>query len=78
MASCSLYPYGLPQSLEDEGGWRSEKIIETFDIHAKYCFRTFGDLVITINEPHVVAVSGCEKGIAPALVPSLTSRLVMG
>lgn len=43
MTSCLLYNFGLPQSLEDEGGWRSEKIIETFDIHAKYYFRTFGD-----------------------------------
>ncbi|KAM6268203.1 LOW QUALITY PROTEIN: cytosolic beta-glucosidase-like [Spheniscus humboldti] len=57
------YHFGLPQSLEDEGGWRSEKIIETFDIHAKYYFRTFGD-VITINEPYIVAIGGCEKGIA--------------
>ncbi|KAM9661283.1 LOW QUALITY PROTEIN: cytosolic beta-glucosidase-like [Morphnus guianensis] len=63
MASCSLYHFGLPQSLEDEGGWRSEKIIKTFDIHARYCFRTFGD-VITINEPYVVAVGGCEKAVA--------------
>ncbi|CAN0114146.1 unnamed protein product [Bubo scandiacus] len=43
MTSCSLYHFGLPQSLEDEGGWRSEKIIETFDTHAKYSFRAFGD-----------------------------------
>ncbi|KAM9193193.1 LOW QUALITY PROTEIN: cytosolic beta-glucosidase-like [Mergus octosetaceus] len=34
MASCSLYHFDLPQSLEDRG-WRSEKIIETFDIHAE-------------------------------------------
>ncbi|KAM7112814.1 LOW QUALITY PROTEIN: cytosolic beta-glucosidase-like [Ciconia maguari] len=27
------YHFDLPQSLEDKGGWRSEKIIETFDIH---------------------------------------------
>ncbi|KAM6346014.1 LOW QUALITY PROTEIN: cytosolic beta-glucosidase-like [Podargus strigoides] len=70
------YHFDLPQSLEDEGGWRSEKIVETFDIHAKYCFRTFGD-VITINELYVVATGGCEKGIAPVLVPELTRQLRM-
>ncbi|CAN0040478.1 unnamed protein product, partial [Bubo scandiacus] len=30
---------GFINQKEDEGGWRSEKIIETFDTHAKYSFR---------------------------------------
>ncbi|KAM6261684.1 LOW QUALITY PROTEIN: cytosolic beta-glucosidase-like [Porphyrio hochstetteri] len=72
----SLYHFGLPQYLEDESGWRSEKIIKTFDIHAKYCFRTFGD-EITIHEPYVAAIGGCEKGIAPALVPELARQLII-
>ncbi|KAM6135735.1 LOW QUALITY PROTEIN: cytosolic beta-glucosidase-like [Phoenicopterus ruber ruber] len=72
----SLYHFGLPQSLEDEGGWRSEKITETFDIHVKYCFRTFGD-VIAINEPYVVAIDGCEKGVAPALLSTQIGRTSM-
>ncbi|KAM9236187.1 LOW QUALITY PROTEIN: cytosolic beta-glucosidase-like [Leptosomus discolor] len=54
----------LPQSLEDESGWRSEKIIEAFDICAKCCFRTFG-VSDHYNEPYVVAIGGCEKGIIP-------------
>lgn len=77
MPSCSLYYFGLPQSLEDESDWRSEKIIETFDIHVKYCFRTFGDSVITINDPYVVAIGGYEKCIAPALVSEITRQLIM-
>lgn len=32
--------------------------------------------MITINEPYVVAVGGCEKAVAPALVPELTRQLI--
>ncbi|XP_010159376.1 PREDICTED: cytosolic beta-glucosidase-like [Eurypyga helias] len=31
-----LYPFALPQTLEDEGVWSSEKIIETLVIHDTY------------------------------------------
>ncbi|XP_039191841.1 lactase-like protein isoform X1 [Crotalus tigris] len=62
----TLYHFDLPQRLEDQGGWRSDATVEAFNAYAQFCFQTFGDRVklwITINEPHVVAVYGYEKGI---------------
>ncbi|KAL7976382.1 hypothetical protein Chor_015446 [Crotalus horridus] len=62
----TLYHFDLPQRLEDQGGWRSNTTVEAFNAYAQFCFQTFGDRVklwITINEPHVVAVYGYEKGI---------------
>uniref|UniRef100_A0A6J0SMM2 Lactase-like protein isoform X1 n=1 Tax=Pogona vitticeps TaxID=103695 RepID=A0A6J0SMM2_9SAUR len=68
----TLYHFDLPQHLEDQGGWRSGAIVETFDAYAQFCFRTFGDRVklwLTINEPYVVAALGYEKGI---MAPGVT------
>ncbi|XP_043918017.1 cytosolic beta-glucosidase-like [Protopterus annectens] len=64
----TLYHLDLPQALEDRGGWRSEKIVDSFDKYAKFCFRTFGDRVklwLTINEPYIVSRLGYEDGILP-------------
>ncbi|XP_066430728.1 cytosolic beta-glucosidase-like [Eleutherodactylus coqui] len=62
----TLYHFDLPQALEDQGGWYSEKTINVFEQYAKFCYSTFGDRVkmwITINEPHIMAKLGYEKGI---------------
>ncbi|XP_044133625.1 cytosolic beta-glucosidase-like [Bufo gargarizans] len=62
----TLYHFDMPQAIEDQGGWKSEKTTEVFEQYAKFCFSTFGDRVkfwITINEPIMVARLGYELGI---------------
>uniref|UniRef100_H3B804 Cytosolic beta-glucosidase n=1 Tax=Latimeria chalumnae TaxID=7897 RepID=H3B804_LATCH len=62
----TLFHFDLPQALEDQSGWRSEKIVDIFDEYAKFCFKMFGDRVklwLTINEPYVVAKYGYENGL---------------
>ncbi|XP_073502925.1 cytosolic beta-glucosidase-like [Phyllobates terribilis] len=65
----TLYHFDMPQTIEDQGGWDSEKTAEVFEQYAKFCYSTFGDRVklwITINEPYIVAKLGYEEGlIAP-------------
>ncbi|CAJ0949039.1 unnamed protein product [Ranitomeya imitator] len=65
----TLYHFDMPQAIEDQGGWYSEKTAEVFEQYAKFCYSTFGDRVklwITINEPYIVAKLGYEQGlIAP-------------
>ncbi|KAM4807643.1 cytosolic beta-glucosidase-like [Rhinophrynus dorsalis] len=67
----TLYHFDLPQALEDQGGWRSEKTVDIFEQYAQFCYETFGDRVklwITINEPYIAAKLGYENGIfAPAI-----------
>ncbi|XP_012861043.1 cytosolic beta-glucosidase [Echinops telfairi] len=70
----TLYHFDLPQSLEDQGGWLSEAIIDSFDKYAQFCFRTFGDRVkqwLTINEPSLLAVFAYDSGIFPPGVPRM-------
>ncbi|XP_075424730.1 cytosolic beta-glucosidase-like isoform X2 [Ascaphus truei] len=62
----TLYHFDMPQALEDQGGWQSEKTAGVFEEYAEFCFKTFGDRVkmwITINEPYVVAKYGYEDGL---------------
>ncbi|XP_069487983.1 cytosolic beta-glucosidase-like isoform X2 [Ambystoma mexicanum] len=67
----TLYHFDMPQAVENQGGWRSDKTVEIFNEYARFCFDTFGNKVkfwITINEPHVVAEYGYEQGlIAPGV-----------
>ncbi|XP_023133603.2 cytosolic beta-glucosidase [Amphiprion ocellaris] len=78
----TLYHFDLPQTLQDQGGWKSPGIATLFDSYAKFCFQTFGDRVklwITINEPHVCAKLGYEDGIhAPGLKEKGTAAYLVG
>ncbi|XP_041842023.1 cytosolic beta-glucosidase [Melanotaenia boesemani] len=78
----TLYHFDLPQTLQDQGGWKSPGIALLFDNYAKFCFQTFGDRVklwLTINEPNVCAKLGYEDGIhAPGLKEEGTSAYVVG
>ncbi|XP_029446131.1 lactase-like protein isoform X2 [Rhinatrema bivittatum] len=71
MPMVTLYHFDMPQAVEDQGGWRSEKVVAIFDKYAEFCFGTFGNRVklwITINEPFIVATYGYEKGLfAPGI-----------
>lgn len=67
----TLYHWDLPQSLQDIGGWESNKTIEAFVNYAEVIFKTFNGKVkkfITHNEPFVVSMLGNFKGIhAPGI-----------
>ncbi|XP_068925186.1 cytosolic beta-glucosidase-like isoform X2 [Petaurus breviceps papuanus] len=68
-----LYHFDLPQHLEDQGGWKTEAIVEVFDAYAQFCFGTFGDRVklwITINEPNTLALCAYELGKFAPGVPN--------
>ncbi|KAM5194737.1 cytosolic beta-glucosidase-like isoform 2-T2 [Mantella aurantiaca] len=64
----TLFHFDLPQAVEDQGGWLSEKTVEIFEQYAKFCYATFGDRVkhwITINEPYIESRLSYESGIFP-------------
>lgn len=68
----TLYHFDLPQTLEDQGGWLSDTLIESFDEYARFCFKMFGDRVkhwITINEPNLLALLAYDLGAFPPGVP---------
>lgn len=70
----ALYHIDLSQALEDQGGWLSEAIIESFDEYARFCFSTFGDRIkqwITINEPNMLALVVYDLDVFPPGVPHL-------
>ncbi len=49
----TMYHWDLPQALEDEGGWRTRRIVDDFTAYADFLVRTYGDRVkhwITLNE----------------------------
>ncbi|EPY80528.1 cytosolic beta-glucosidase [Camelus ferus] len=74
----TLYHFDLPQALEDQGGWLSEAIIDSFDKYAWFCFSTFGDRVkhwITINEPNMLALVAYELGAFPPGVPQVGTKV---
>ncbi|XP_075714784.1 cytosolic beta-glucosidase-like [Rhinoderma darwinii] len=62
----TLYHFDMPQAIEDQGGWTSEKTVEVFEKYAHFCYSTFGDRVklwITINEPYVFSKLSYEQGL---------------
>lgn len=62
----TLYHFDLPQAVEDQGGWLSEKTVDIFEQYAQFCYTTFGDRVkhwITINEPYYASRLSYESGI---------------
>ena len=67
----TLYHFDLPQSLQDDGGWRNPEITDIFDEYARFCFKEFGDRVqmwLTINEPHEEALDAYGYGsFAPGI-----------
>ena len=68
----TLYPFDLPQALEDQGGQLTEATTESFDEYARFCFSTSGEPVkqwITINEPNVFALLAYYFGVFPPGVP---------
>ncbi len=61
----TLYHWGLPQALQDEGGWPSRATAEAFVGYADVVSRHLGDRVqhwITHNEPWVAAFIGYQVG----------------
>lgn len=67
----TLYHWDLPQLLEEEGGWRTRRITDDFEVYADIVSKTLGDRVkywATINEPWCVAMLGHAEGAhAPGL-----------
>jgi beta-glucosidase len=62
----TLYHWDLPQSLEDEGGWRNRDTVDRFVEYAARCFDAYGDRVswwLTINEPWIVGLLGYLHGL---------------
>ena len=41
----TLFHWDTPLSIEDDGAWGNDTIIEKFKDYAKLCFDTFGDRV---------------------------------
>ncbi len=73
----TLYHWDLPQSLQDEGGWRERSIVEAFADYADIVSRHLGDRVKmwgTINEPEVAAMAGHRHGVhAPGIKERTTA-----
>jgi len=67
----TLYHWDLPQTLEEEGGWRNRATVDAFAEYAATVAGRLGDRVknwITINEPWVAAMVGHLEGVhAPGL-----------
>lgn len=67
----TLYHWDLPQSLQESGGWNSEKTVHAFVEYASIVFKAYGDRVkrwITHNEPFVISILGYSQGVhAPGI-----------
>lgn len=70
-SSVTLYHWDLPQTLENQGGWKNRESADWFEAYAEVCFREFGDLVdqwATLNEPQSSAMGGhFTAGHAPGI-----------
>ncbi|KAM1014157.1 hypothetical protein FF1_043988 [Malus domestica] len=74
----TIFHFDSPQALEDKyGGLLNRSFVKDFTDYCEICFKHFGDRVknwITINEPHIIAEMGYDRGIAPpgrCSVPSI-------
>lgn len=67
----TLYHWDLPQSIQDAGGWTSERIVNWFAYYARVCFEIFGNEVkywMTFNEAKQTCQLGYGSGIfAPGI-----------
>lgn len=75
----TLYHWDLPQRLQDEGGWPSRSVIDSFAEFAHVIGRTLGDRVkdwMTLNEPHVSAFVGYLAGLHAPGHTSLTEAVM--
>jgi len=67
----TLFHWDLPQTLEDDGGWLSERTINAFVKYAELICEHFSDRVeyfSTINEPQIITRMGYSTGLhAPGL-----------
>ncbi len=61
----TMFHWDLPQTLEDEGGWRVRSTVDAFAEYADLIVKTFGKRVknwITLNEIFCIATLGHEVG----------------
>ena len=61
----TLFHWDLPQTLEDDGGWLSERTINAFVKYAELICEHFSDRVeyfSTINEPQIITLMGYSTG----------------
>ncbi|MEG0327077.1 MAG: glycoside hydrolase family 1 protein [Erysipelothrix sp.] len=64
----TLYHWDLPESLQKDGGWLSQRTLDAFENYARVCFEAFGDRVkhwITFNETVVFIRHGYIFGAHP-------------
>lgn len=62
----TLYHWDLPQTLEDDGGWRQRATAERFAEYAAVAAEHLGDRVkkwITLNEPFCSSILGYSEGV---------------
>lgn len=76
----TLNHWDLPQALQDEGGWLSDRVCDLFVEYALEVNRRFGSKLASIcthNEPWVIAILGHEIGnFAPGLKSRKTAMQV--
>jgi beta-glucosidase len=74
----TLYHWDLPQSIEDQGGWRNRETAYRFAEYTDRISRALGDRVFswaTLNEPLCSAYYGYETGMhAPGRTDALEAR----
>lgn len=64
--TATLYHWDLPQTLEDEGGWRNRSTVAAFEEYSRAIVQKLGDRVkrwFTINEPWCAWWLGHKTGI---------------
>jgi len=62
----TLYHWGLPQALQEKGGWTNRAILGWFEEYVTLCCKKFGDRVknwMVLNEPMVFTGAGYHLGV---------------